>query len=483
MRTLLVPRRVLVTLGAVFLLLAASDAHAHTALRRSDPAAGARLERAPATIRLWFRERVQLAVTRVRLVGPGGGETLLALAADPGDSSGVVAAVPASVAAGRWVVRWQTGGRDGHPVRGEFSFVVAAADSATAATAAAGATPNSAAGRVPPRGGAFNATLDSMMSEHADRDPETRIVASGGGALIEYRVARWAEFIGLLAALGAVAFHFLVAAPMRARGHDAAARDASDGARLLGAGALVLALATGLARLHGEAKALGAPDDPLQARAIRDVALGTTWGTGWLIGAVAAVVALLALFLARRSAAGWVLAAVASLGLIATPALTGHANATEGVRLVGVLADALHVAGAGAWLGTLLMVLLAGLGATGRLSAEERGPATAAMLDAYHRVALAGVASVVLSGVVSSVIRVGSWDALTHTSYGSLLLYKVFVFLFVGLVGLYNWKKVLPRIDKADGARKLRRSATVELLVATAVLALTAGLVATQPPE
>lgn len=459
-------------LGAL-LLVGAPSAHAHTALRRSDPAAGAHLERAPSSIRLWFRERAQLAVTRVRLVGADGRETLLALTADPGDSSGVTAAVPMALPAGRWVVRWQTGGRDGHPVRGEFHFMVGTM----------AARHDSVAGRVPPRGGAFNMTLDSMMSEHAERHPATQIAVEGGDALLEYRVARWAEFIGLIAALGAIAFHFLIAGPLGARGHADAARDASDGARLLGAGALVLALATGLARLHGEAKALGAPDDPLQVRAIRDVALGTTWGTGWLIGAVAALVALLALLAARRAAAAWTIAAIASLGLIATPALTGHASATEGWRAVAVLADALHVAGAGAWLGSLLMVLLAGLGATGRLAPERRGPATAAMLDAYHRVALAGVAAVVLSGVVSSVLRVGSLDALTHTSYGSLLLYKVFVFLFVGLVGLYNWKKVLPRIERADGARKLRRSATVELLVATVVLALTAGLVATQPPE
>lgn len=476
----------LVLLAAAAASLLAVPAHAHTALRRSDPASGARLEQAPGAIRLWFRERVQLAVTRVRLVGADGREELLALSADPADSSGVVAAVPAALGSGRWVVRWQTGGRDGHPVRGQFHFVLATPDSlatTSAAVAPAGAAADSATGRVPPRGGAFNMTLDSMMSEHADRDPETQIAAQGGEALIEYRVARWAEFIGLLAALGAVAFHFLVAAPMRARGFDAAARDASDGARLLGAGALVLVLATGLARLHGEARALGAPDDPLQMRAIRDVALGTTWGTGWLVGAIAASVGLLALLAARRSATGWTGAALASFGLIATPALTGHANATEGTRLLAVLSDALHVAGAGAWLGTLLMVLLAGLGATGRVPADERGPSTSAMLGAYHRVALVGVAAVVLSGVISTVLRVGSWDALTHSSYGSLLLYKVFIFLFVGLVGLYNWKKVLPRIEKADGVRKLRRSATIELLVATVVLALTAALVATQPPQ
>ena len=88
-----------------------------------------------------------------------------------------------------------------------------------------------------------------------------------------------------------------------------------------------------------------------------------------------------------------------------------------------------------------------------------------------------------LSGLVSSWVRLRSFSALTMTSYGSLLLYKVFVFLFVGLLGAYNWKKVMPRIAQPQGTHRFRRSATVELLVGGLVLALTAVLVATEPPD
>jgi methionine-rich copper-binding protein CopC len=45
---------------------------AHGALRRSVPASGARLDRAPRELRLTFTERVELAVARLELIGPEG---------------------------------------------------------------------------------------------------------------------------------------------------------------------------------------------------------------------------------------------------------------------------------------------------------------------------------------------------------------------------------------------------------------------------
>jgi putative copper export protein len=434
-------------------------------------------------IRLWFHERVQLAISRVRLVTPAG-TAVLPVRGDPADPTELVASLTTPLAPGAYTVEWQTGGRDGHPVRGHFAFVVRADSARVASGAAAPAAPpgGSTTGVGPARGGAFNVALDSMMRETADR-PAERLVARGGEPLTEYRVARWAELVALLAAIGVVAFRALVARGLDRAGLGVLAHDATDGARQLGLGALVLLLVAGAARLHGEAGALADPGTGATLDSMRTVVMRTDWGHGWMVGIVAAVVTFLGLTLARWAPAAWSVAAVGAAGLAVAPALTGHAVATRDVTAVAVLSDVLHVVGAGTWLGTLLVVLLAGLPAALRRPPEERGPASAALLASYHPVALASVGLVLLSGVVSAWVRLRSFSALTMTSYGSLLLYKVFIFLFVGILGAYNWKKVMPRMAQPGGARRFRRSAAVELLVGSLVLALTAVLVATEPPD
>ena len=460
----------------LLLLLLPATAAAHTSLARSVPAAGARVAPGLAELRLWFTERVPVAITRVRLVGPDSIDRALVVRADSADGKLIVAAVPAPLAPGTYRVDWMTGGRDGHPVRGRFRFVVVA----TAVAPAAGDTAHVPS--APPAGGAFNATLDSMMREQA-ASPAERIEERGGESLAGYRIARWAEFVGLLVTLGALAFHFIMARGVRARGFPLLAKDASEGARQLALASLVLLCAAAIARVYGETGALAEPGGTVAAADVRALLMSTTWGRGWLLGFLAAVVALVGVAVARRATAGWTAGLVGGLGLAVSPALTGHAAATQDLPFIAVLADVLHVVGAACWLGGLLFVLIAGLPAVRRRPEEERGASAEALLATFHPLARACVPIVLASGLVSSWLRLRSLDALTHTSYGSLLLYKIFIFLFAGLVGLYNWKKVLPRIGQPNGPARLRRSATVELLVGAVVLALTAALVATEPPD
>ena len=49
-------------------------------------------------------------------------------------------------------------------------------------------------------------------------------------------------------------------------------------------------------------------------------------------------------------------------------------------------------------------------------------------------------------------------------------------------LGAYNWRRVAPALEGADGARRLQKSAGAELLLAVLILAVTAVLVATPTP-
>ncbi len=102
---------------------AAARRHVH--LEKSAPAANDTLAAAPKSIRLWFSEPVELAVTTTKLATASG--TAIALGAatrDTAKNAPVVATITKPLAAGSYVVTWSTAADDGHPAKGTFAFVV-----------------------------------------------------------------------------------------------------------------------------------------------------------------------------------------------------------------------------------------------------------------------------------------------------------------------------------------------------------------------
>lgn len=102
-----------------------SEAVVHLRLVRSQPSADSTVA-SPAAIRLWFSEQPQLKLSAIALTGPG--DAVVKLGAPRADSSDKLllsAGVPAPLAAGQYKVTWRTASRDGHPIKGEYTFRVA----------------------------------------------------------------------------------------------------------------------------------------------------------------------------------------------------------------------------------------------------------------------------------------------------------------------------------------------------------------------
>jgi len=104
-----------------------ADAPWHAKLIRSQPATHDTLASSPTAIKLWFSERVELEVSRIRLVGPAG--TPLALGAvsriTGENAQAMMATVSQPLKPGTYRVRWTAAAEDGHVMKGEFSFVIA----------------------------------------------------------------------------------------------------------------------------------------------------------------------------------------------------------------------------------------------------------------------------------------------------------------------------------------------------------------------
>jgi methionine-rich copper-binding protein CopC len=131
---------------ALFVSLAAPPTlHAHIHLLRSVPAADSLAGGPVREIRLVFSEQPELGFSRIRLIAADGTEIPLgAVVTAPAEQFGVVASLQRRLVSGTYTVRWQTAGRDGHVIRGEFTFTApddATPDSASSASSDTLATP------------------------------------------------------------------------------------------------------------------------------------------------------------------------------------------------------------------------------------------------------------------------------------------------------------------------------------------------------
>jgi len=213
------------------------------------------------------------------------------------------------------------------------------------------------------------------------------------------------------------------------------------------------------------------------------IILATGWGWAWLAQMVACAVAIVGFVIAHRGAhSGWLLASLAGIVLVVTPAATGHAIGSD-EALFAVPADILHVLAGSAWLGTLAVILIVGIGAAAKTpGAVSLGARVAAMIHVFSPMALICGATVVATGVVASLLHLEPFSALWMTQYGKVLIVKLACVALLFSVGAWNWRQVKPSLGGDDGVKALRLSARIELTVAAIVLLVTAFLVALPLP-
>jgi putative copper export protein/methionine-rich copper-binding protein CopC len=462
------------------LLLQPTAALAHQRLLATEPARDGVATAVPRELRLRFLEPVELAFTTIALVGPDGVAVALGTLRLAADSANVlVVPVTGAMQAGEYTVQWATASRDGHPVRDSYTFALAA--EAAGLPVDAGAV-----------GGEHGAGVTAPGQ--APMPAEHHVAVTAGAFSAEspaYVLVRWANYIALLGVIGAVAFRGLVLTTLRRRGVPvqdgfigiAATRAARVGALFAG-----LALTVGLGRLYAQSHAMHGAEHALAADRLLLMLQRTVWGWGWLLQMAAALLALLAFRLAAQRSTGrragfWVTAAVAALLLAVTPALSGHAAAMTGTTgTVAIVMDTLHVLAAGGWLGTLLLVLAAGVPTAMRAGNGTRGEDVAHLVRAFSPAAMVFASLLVASGLVAVYIHAGSLAALTGSRYGTLLFIKLGVFALVLGAGAWNYRKVQPALGTDGATIHLRRSAALELGAAALVLLLTAMLVATARP-
>ncbi|MGW8780130.1 copper resistance CopC/CopD family protein [Streptomyces sp. NPDC055796] len=412
--TALLPRLVLVLAALLAALFtAAGPATAHAALTASDPKDGAVVATAPAQVTLSFSEQVAMGDDSIRVMDPQGKRVDTGELRDmcSGTTIRYGTALHSGLPDGTYTVAWQAVSADSHPVSGAFTFSI----------------------------GAPSATSVALPTAQVGSGPVG----------IAYDIARYAAYAGFTVLVGGAAFILLcwrrgaaqrplqklivrawvtltaatlvmlvLRTPYTGSGKFADALDL-DGLKavletktgaslvsrllLLGAAALFIAVLFGAyARRAAEAA---------EADKRKDKGKGKDKGRGADKEPEAGADKEANDLLFGLGIGGTVVAG----GIAATWALSEHAS--TGIQPgIAMPADILHLLAVAAWLGGLTALLVA----LHKVPGIEREA-----VQRFSRVAFVSVLVLAVTGVYQSWRQIGSWSALTGTSYGQLLLVKV----------------------------------------------------------
>ncbi|HEY2805599.1 MAG TPA: CopD family protein [Gemmatimonadales bacterium] len=304
-------------------------------------------------------------------------------------------------------------------------------------------------------------------------------------------VDRWALFAAVLVVVGAAAFRFLVLRRASVRQATAVSGrgDALEihTARLATMGAC-LGLLASVSRLPLQFSELYDNASPIFPQ-LTALGLHTEWGLVWGCQVLLMFSAALAYTAAARGRRGWLLAALIAVPLAATLSLSGHALGSERLTVLAVASDIVHVVGASAWLGSMILLLRSLMLVHKGFSRESDPPASvspgilaAAIVVAYSPLALTSASLVLLSGIVASWLHLGSLAALWQSRYGLTLVVKLVAVGVMTATGAVNWRKLGPALVKSGETAPIHRSIRLEVILGVMVLLVTAVLVVTPEP-
>jgi copper transport protein len=439
-------RRALVLAACVAsILVAPAGAWAHAVLLRTVPAASRLVNTPPRSVALVYSEAVEPRFAVVSVTDAAGRQQ----ASGPPQRSAVDVDeldVPLRpLREGWYLVFWRAISADGHPVRGAFTFAVG------------------------PNPGPAPAFVIPSLSETA---ATPTLVA-----------ARFASFLGLLAAIGLFAFRLAITRPLR--GPPRALSVAfwlALGVALVAVPVYVLLATAQFALRH--AWALGALV-PL----LRTSAFGRGYLDLELLLLLFAVAAAVALWLERPRRAQRSVAELLALGgavlagsaALLAPGAAGHAAQTS-PRALALSLDWLHLAAGSVWLGGLVGLLVLAWS----LPASQRLAGLAVCVPCFSNMALVSVVALLGSGVGAAVLHLPTLATLWETSYGQTIIVKASLLLAAIVLASVNLLRARPALAGADpsphAAVLLWRLAGGEVLLVAGAVCAAAVLSSLPPP-
>ena len=200
-----------------------------------------------------------------------------------------------------------------------------------------------------------------------------------------------------------------------------------------------------------------------------DLSIGRSLAAATLTTGLVAVAALLA----RGPGEALIALLLSALALLQLAGL-GHAGGSAG-HGTALLAMWLHTGAACVWVGGLAVLVLT-------VAQDRKRSDLAPLTVRYSSLAAWAFAILTLAGVLSLVIRIGGPADVLTTPWGLLVLAKVVLLGWLGLMGAAHRQLTLPTLERGQPGA-FGRLAAGEVLLMAAVMGLSVALARTTPPR
>ncbi len=150
-------------------------------------------------------------------------------------------------------------------------------------------------------------------------------------------------------------------------------------------------------------------------------------------------------FPARSLLLAIILAVLGSVVLISI-SLTGHARAVSRWPVLAVGSDWAHLAATTIWIGGLAFLWITVSIEEGKN--EEGTEFLLAVATRFSLIARICVAVLVITGIYAAWLHMPNWRSFVSTDYGRVLSIKLLIIVPLFLIGLINWRCVLPALGR-----------------------------------
>ena len=269
-------------------------------------------------------------------------------------------------------------------------------------------------------------------------------------------------------ALGGVLFLAFLARPLAPRLGAAGMPLLRDAARLSAWTAVAMALCSAANVALETAALAGTLGLPVSG------ILGAAFAVAGIVKTAAALLIAALLFARGGRAPVLPLIALVAVALGAATATT-HAAARLDNRGVLAAVEALHQLGAAIWIGGIPCFLIA-------LRHAQDGAAWRLVGARFSRMSMAGVACILVSGSVMSLLYIGNWQGFYGTAYGVMVGAKIAMLLMLLALGGMNFLLIERlRADPGTPILRLRRFAEVEIGIGITIFFAAASLTSVPP--
>ena len=477
------PMRAILVMAIAALVVALCDsvAFAHAKLLRTQPENKATLNQPPQKVELWFNEELQPQFDTVTVTDQSGkrvDQNNVTL----GEGNKKIEIDLENLTSGTYTVAWKVLSADQHTMKGQFTFTVALAAPASAATSPAQTNPKSSTS---PQ------TLSTEPSQQS-------------GANFRLSVVRWLQYLASMALFGGFLFQLLILGPSLGgvegldENEKAATLRRSTGRFIqlswFSLALLAVAIVGSLIAQTAAVLDVGFAQ-ALSPSSLYQVCMSTGFGGPWMLQLVMLLIVATFFFIFTISSRRWALwiGVVALAVMFYALSSTGHAGAAAKEWRSALISDWVHLLTAALWVGGLFHLALTMPRAISPLAPAPKMKLLAQVIRLFTWYAIPSTILLALTGIYNSWIHLESFAELWSTSYGKTVLLKVVIFIPMLMLGGVNTFVLHPRAkrlsdnkNQASGEqvkldRSFQRSVAIEAALGVVVLLAAAVLVFLQP--